>query len=64
MGRATVIVEHTGATEDYATVLAEMRASLSDEPEVHVDGGTCHFEVAVVWRCEECGREQHHPLTP
>ncbi len=58
--------EHTGATEDYAAVLASMRAEMaqfSGEWDTHVDGGDCEFEVAVVWRCALCGREQHQPVS-
>ena len=54
-------MEHTGATEDYARILSDMREEMNsgDEPEgQHVDGGGCEFEMAVVWRCVQCGREQ------
>jgi hypothetical protein len=57
--------DHIGATEDYADVLAEMRAQLTaldGWQGEHFDGGGCEFEVAVVWRCETCGREQRHVI--
>lgn len=55
--------DHIGATEDYADVLAQMRAQLTaldGWQGEHFDGGGCEFEVAVVWRCGVCGREQNH----
>jgi hypothetical protein len=58
---------HTGATEDYAAVLAAMRvdiAELGEGSDAHVDGGDCRYEVAVVWHCAVCGREQHQVLAP
>jgi hypothetical protein len=59
-----VIVEHSGATEEYADVLAEMRLTMSEHDLLgeHVDGDTCQFEAAVVWRCTACGREHRQPL--
>jgi acid stress-induced BolA-like protein IbaG/YrbA len=57
-----VISAHAGATEDYATLLATMRAEMAElnaGSEAHIDGGSCHFELAVVWHCAECGRQQH-----
>jgi len=54
-------VEHTGANEDYARVLADIRAEMTADdayPGRHVLGENCDFELAVVWRCAVCGREQ------
>ena len=53
--------EHDGATEDYAAVLASMRAEIAQfgaGVDKHIDGGDCEYEVEVVWRCPRCGREQ------
>ena len=53
-----MIADHTGATEEYADVLAEMRLEMAEGPSgAHVDGGSCEYEVAVVWRCTMCGCE-------
>ena len=59
-----MIMEHTGATEEYADVLAHMRQTMAEDDLLgeHVDGDTCQFEAAVVWRCAACGREHRQPL--
>jgi hypothetical protein len=54
-------MEHIGANEDYARVLARMRAEMTADdayPGRHVLGEKCDYELAVVWRCGVCGREQ------
>jgi hypothetical protein len=57
-------VEHEGATEDYAEVLAEMRAQMAEGLSVtHVDGDGCRFAATIVWRCVVCGREQCQDLS-
>lgn len=54
-------MEHIGATEDYADVLAEIR-EMDDQFAAasghHIDGSLCRFEAMVIWRCTECAREQ------
>ena len=58
-------MEHVGATEDYAEVLAGMRADIEQVEgftAIHIDGDACRFEAAIVWRCVVCGREQCQDL--
>ena len=65
MRTETVSMDHRGATEDYALVLAGMREELEAagaDLGPHIDGDGCDFELAVVWRCRACGRQQWHPV--